>query len=89
MRKSPAVAYYSRKIRITSKEELYQELEEAPLKTKEFAFVADIIEGLELEDLATKYHISYSRVTKWKREIFEVLHAYDLHQQQRHNRAMR
>lgn len=78
MRKSPAVAYYTQKIRITSKEDLYEELEEAPLKSREYAFIADIIEGLELEELAAKYHISYSRATKWKRELFEVLHAYDM-----------
>lgn len=78
MRKSPAVAYYTKKIRITGKEQLYSELEDAPLSSREFAFIADIIEGLDLDELATKYKISYSRVASWKREMFEVMHAYDM-----------
>lgn len=78
MKKSPAVAYYCRKIRITSKEQLYQELEDAPLSSREFAFIADIIEGLKLEELSRKYKLSYSRIASWKREMFEVMHAYDL-----------
>lgn len=87
MRKSPAVAYWSRKIRITSKEELYDSLEDAPLSTREYAFIADIIEGLELEELARKYKVSYSRITKWKREMCEVMHAYDMNRIRKNSNA--
>lgn len=88
MKKSPAVAYYSYKIRITSKENLYESLENSPLRPKEYAFVADIIEGLTNDELAKKYNKSYSRIAAWKREMCEILLAYENNSKkwQTHNR---
>lgn len=78
MRKSPSVAYYIIKIRTTPKSALYAELEDAPLRSREYAFISDIIEGLNMKELSDKYNLSQSRIAKWKREIFEKMHSYDM-----------
>lgn len=80
MKKTPAVAYYSHKIAITNRKELYAELEDAPIKLRDWAFLSDIIEGLSNQELSRKYKKSPARISQWKRRIFEHLHEYDLHQ---------
>lgn len=80
MKKTPAVAYYSHKIAITNRKELYAELEDAPIKLRDWAFLSDIIEGLSNQELSLKYRKSPARISQWKRRIFEHLHEYDLHQ---------
>lgn len=77
MTKTPAVAYYTRKIRSTPRSRLYDEIEDAPLKKQDRNFLYDIIEGLSYKELSIKYCKSQSRIYKWKRELFERMHKYD------------
>lgn len=77
-RKSPSVNYFYKKISMTKKSELYAQLEDSPLSVHEYAFACDIIAGLDLTELAEKYHKTYSRVSQWKREVCEKIHAFDL-----------
>ena len=86
MTKTPSVAYFTRRIRILGKEEIYELLEDAPLKTRDYAFLSDIIEGLDNRQLSEKYHKSPSRVSQWKRSVFEQMHAYELHRAEWLNR---
>lgn len=78
MTKTPAVAYYARKIRSTKRSVLYDEIEEAPLKKLDRNFLYDIIDGLSYKELSVKYCKSTSRIYRWKRSIFERMHKYDL-----------
>lgn len=79
MKKTPSVAYFSRRLHTTGREEIYEIIEDAPLKTRDYAFLADIVEGLSNQDLARKYHKSPSRISQWKRSVFEQMHQYELH----------
>lgn len=76
--KSPATTYYSRKLKVTSRSKLSQEIDDAPLNRREREFICDVAEGLTLQELADKYNLSTSRISKWKREIFERMLAYDM-----------
>jgi len=77
MEKTPAVAYYTRKVRTTNRLILINEIDEAPLTKKDRYFLYDIIEGLSYKELAEKYCISMSRVYQIKRELFERMTMYD------------
>lgn len=77
-RKSPAVKHFYKKIISTKKSDLYAELEDSPLNVHEYAFACDIIAGLNLVELAEKYHLSYSRTSQWKREVCEKVLAFDV-----------
>ena len=77
-KKTPSVNYVYRKIQTTKKSELYRQLEDSPLSVQEFAFMCDVVAGLNLKELSAKYHKSYSRVSQWKRELCDKLHAFDL-----------
>lgn len=81
--KSPATAYYSRKLKITSRSTIYQDLDDAPLTRREREFLEDVIEGMTLQELADKHNLSTSRISKWKRQVFERMQAYDLRQARR------
>lgn len=76
MEKSPAVAYYTRKIRSTDRFTLYNEIDNAPLTRKDRHFLYDIIEGLSYKELAVKYCISEAGIYKWKRKTFETMHRF-------------
>lgn len=80
MTKTPSVKYYTRKIRTYGRDELYEEIDNSPLNTRDYAFLADIVEGLTNRQLQEKYNKSASRISQWKRAVFEQMHAYDLHQ---------
>lgn len=77
-RKSPSVAYVYKKISTTKKSVLYEELEDSPLNIRDFAFMCDIVGGLCIQELAAKYHKTPSRISQWKREVCEKVHAFDL-----------
>lgn len=77
MEKTPAVAYYTRKIRTTDRILLSEEIERAPLKKQDRYFLWDIVEGLTYKELAAKYNKSEARIAQWKREIFERMTMYD------------
>lgn len=77
-RKTPAVSYFYKKVQITRKSELLQQLEDTPLSVRDYTFITDVIDGLSLKELSEKYHVSVSRVTKWKREACEKVHKFDV-----------
>ena len=78
MKKSPSLNYFYNKLKTTKKSELYAQLEDSPLSVREYAFICDVIAGLDLNELAEKYHKTYSRVSQWKREVCEKIHAFDI-----------
>ena len=86
MTKTPSVAFCTRTIQITRKQDLYTLIDEAPMKTRDFAFLADIIEGLDNEALAQKYKKSPSRISQWKRCVFEQFHRFLIAQEQNTSR---
>lgn len=77
-RKSPSVAYVYKKISTTRKSVLYEELEDSPLSIRDYAFMCDIIAGLCIQELADKYHKTPARISQWKREVCEKVHAFDI-----------
>ena len=77
-RKSPSVAYVYKKISTTRKSVLYEELEDSPLSVRDYAFMCDIIAGLCIQDLSDKYHQPPARISHWKREVCEKVHACDI-----------
>ncbi|MBO7733371.1 MAG: hypothetical protein J6S67_12475 [Methanobrevibacter sp.] len=77
-KRSPSVAYVYKKINTTRKSVLYAELEDSPLSVRDFAFVSDIITGLNIQELADKYHKTPARISQWKREVCEKIHAFDI-----------
>lgn len=81
--KSPATAYYSRKLQTSSRSVIYHDLNDAPLTKREREFLEDVIEGMTLQELADKHNLSTSRISKWKRQVFERMQAYDLRQARR------
>lgn len=76
MEKTPAVAFYSRKIRSTDRLTLFEEIDMAPLTKKDRYFLYDIVEGLSYKELANKYCITEAGIYKWKRKVFENMHRY-------------
>lgn len=79
MKKTPAVAYCSKRMKTAGKEELKELIKDIPLNSYDFKFLNDIIEGLNNQELAEKHHKSQSRISQWKRSVFEQVHAYELH----------
>lgn len=77
-RKSPSVAYVYKKIRTTRKSVLYEELEDSPLSVRDYAFTCDIIAGLSIQELSDKFHKTPARISQWKREVCEKIHAFDI-----------
>ena len=77
-RKSPSVAFVYKKISTTKKSVLYEELEDSPLSVRDYAFACDIIAGLCIQELSDKYHKSPARISQWKREVCEKIHAFDI-----------
>lgn len=78
MKKSPSLAYFYKKVRTTRKSILFEWLDDSPLTTREFAFISDVIEGLSLVELSDKFHKTPSRISHWKREVCEKIHAFDI-----------
>ena len=83
-RKSPSVAYVYKKISTTKKSVLYEELEDSPLSTRDFAFMCDIIAGLNIQELSDKYHKTPARISQWKREVCVKVHTFDMAQMATH-----
>lgn len=77
-RKSPSLVYFYKKVRTTQKSELFDWLDDSPLTAREFAFISDVIEGLSLAELADKFHKSQTRISHWKHEVCEKIHAYEI-----------
>lgn len=76
-RKSPSLIYVNKKINTTTKTILYQQLNESTLTETEKAFIRDMIAGASIKELSEKFHKSEPRISSWKREICEKIHAFD------------
>jgi len=77
-RKSPSVIYVYKKIRTTKKSELYEQLKETPLTAHDYSLICDVITGLNITELSDKYFLSASRISQWKREVCQKIHAFDI-----------
>lgn len=77
-RKTPAVAYVYKKISVTRKSVLYAWLEDSPLNIRDFSFMCDIVAGLSIQELSDKYNKTPARISQWKREVCEKVHAFDI-----------
>ena len=77
-KKSPAVAYVYRKIKTTKKSVLFSELEDSPLTVHDLAFIHDMVLGLNITELSDKYNKTPARISQWKREVCEKVHAFDV-----------
>ncbi len=77
-KKSVSVAYYSRKIKISSRSAIIDEIMDSPLSQKDVGFMIDILDGLSIIQLAEKYQKSKPRISQWKRSCFEKLHRYNI-----------
>lgn len=75
-RKTPAVAYITRLIRTTGRNDLLELLYNSPLRQKDIALLLDYAEGVSYKELAEKYGKSPQRIYQWKRNIYENLHFY-------------
>lgn len=80
MYKTPGMAYISRKIKTTSRTEMNAFIADSPLKARDKNFMQDILEGLSLKELQSKYDKSESRIAQWKRSTFEQLFQYEYSQ---------
>lgn len=76
MTRTPSVAYCQRIIQTTPKQELYDTIDQIVMSTKDFVFLSDIIEGLDNDALAAKHKKSPSRISQWKRTVYEKIHRY-------------
>lgn len=75
-RKTPAVAYITRLIKTTSRTQLHQILNDAPLKRAEIRLILDYADGMSYKELAQAYNKSVQRINQWKRQIYEDLAYY-------------
>lgn len=82
-RKTPAVAYYEKKLKITKKTILFQEWEEAPLTEREKNFLKDVYFCIPLKILSENYGLTISGISKFKKKIFEKMHNFDIYNNQK------
>lgn len=77
-KKSPSINYFLRKMNTTKKSELVEQLQESPLSAQEFNFILCIMDKMSIAELSDKFHKSPSRISQWKREVCEKIHAFDM-----------
>lgn len=77
-KKSPSIVYVYKKIRTTKKSVLLTQLKESPITESEYSFICDIISGQSIKELSAKYNKTPSRISQWKRELCEKIHAFDI-----------
>lgn len=77
-KKSPSVVYVYKKINTTKKSDLIAELEDSPLTEREFTFICCIAKGYNITQLSDKFNLSPARISQWKREVCEKIHAFDI-----------
>lgn len=76
--KSPSMAFCSRLLSTTTRSELKQLLEEAPLSVAEKTFILDVHDRMSLKALADKYSLSVSGIAKRKQNVFIRLHKFEV-----------
>lgn len=77
-KKSPAVNYVYKKISTTRKSELFEQLKDSPLTERELDLIDKMVRGQSIVELSDHFHLSYSRISEWKREVCEKIHSFDL-----------
>ena len=75
-RKTPPVAFITRLINTTSRPELRQLLNDAPLKRAEISLILDYADGMTYKELAQKNNKSIQRINQMKRKSYEKLARY-------------
>jgi len=78
MKKTPAVNYVCKKFSTTKKSVLYKQLQDCPLSMRDYSLACDMINGLSITELSEKYYKTPSRISQWKREVCEKIHAFDV-----------
>lgn len=76
--KSSKIAFVTRQIKTTSRNQFLVIVENSPLTDKDKALIYDILSGLTYKELSVKYHKSESRIYKWKRSVLEKIHEYEV-----------
>lgn len=77
MNKSTETAYFSRKLKNTSRQIIWEEVEDAPISKLDRYFMFDIMDGLSYKELSLKYNKSQSAIYQWKRRLFTAMARYD------------
>ncbi|MDD5929329.1 MAG: LuxR C-terminal-related transcriptional regulator [Spirochaetales bacterium] len=77
MEKSEEMEYITQKLRLFSKSEFNNYVDEAPLTNKEKDFLVDISRGYTYEELARINHVKTATVSYIKRKIFKKLYNWE------------
>lgn len=76
----PEISYYAKKLKTSSKSQLLKEWSEAPLSSRDIELLTDVSNRAKEKELAIKYNMTVSGISKWKSRLFTVLHNYDIAQ---------
>lgn len=77
MEKSEEMEYITQKLRLFSKSEFNNYINEAPLTDNEKDFVVDISHGYTYEELARRNHVTRATVSQIKRRIYKKLYDWE------------
>lgn len=75
-RKTPAVAFITRLIYTTGRQELTELLERSPLTKAERDLVLEYADGTKYKELAARYHVTTQTIYIRKRNAYKRLHLY-------------
>lgn len=53
-------------------------LADSPLTIRDLSLVNDLCTGLSISELSDKYYLTPSGVSKWKRNVCEKIHTFDM-----------
>lgn len=76
----PEISYYAKKLKTSSKSQLLKEWSEAPLSSRDIELLTDVSNRAKEKELAIKYNMTVSGISKWKSRLFTLLHNYDIAQ---------
>ena len=67
-------------LKTSSKTQLLKEWKDAPLSSRDIELLTDISNRAKEKELAVKYNMTVSGISKWKSRLFTLLHNYDIAQ---------
>ena len=76
MYRTPRVAFINYKITTSNRIVFRDELSQAPIKNIDKIFLEDILSGMSYKELSVKHNKSISRISQWKRELYDKLADY-------------
>ena len=76
MYRTPKVAFINYKITTSNRIVFRDELSQAPIKNIDKIFLEDILSGMSYKELSVKHNKSISRISQWKRELYDKLADY-------------